>query len=206
LAGPDGGRTVTAAAARGKGGAPRPHLLGIDDGPFDKRRDAETPLVAVLTEGADRVEAVSVRSFPIDGAGLTEFLADWVAALPCRPGIHAVVLGGVTAAGLGIVDVPALAEATGLPVLVVTRRDPSRHKVADALQAAGLPERIPLVERAPRAFRIDDGLYAAVARASEADARAWIHSARDKSLLPEALRLAHLIATALVRGYSYGRA
>lgn len=187
-------------------GAPRPHLLGVDDGPFDKWRDASTPLVAVLTEGHDRVEGISVREFPIDGEDLTGFLADWVNALPFRRGVHALVLGGITAAGLGVVDVPALAKATGLPVLVVTRRDPSRHRVAEALRAAHLAERIPLLERAPDAFAADDGIYVAVAGASQEQARRWLRSSRSKSLLPEPLRLAHLIATALVRGHSYGRA
>ncbi len=52
-----------------------PHLLGIDDGPFVVGRDSDTPLVGVMTEGCAPVESVAVTRFPIDGDGITEFLA-----------------------------------------------------------------------------------------------------------------------------------
>ena len=34
----------------------RPHVLGIDDGPFDKSTDTTVPIVGVMMEGADLVE------------------------------------------------------------------------------------------------------------------------------------------------------
>jgi hypothetical protein len=184
----------------------RPRLLGIDDGPFTKGVDATTPLVAVFMEGADRIEGVALRSFPIDGDGVTAFLARWIGALRFRPAAHAVVLGGVTIAGLAVVDLPALAAALGLPVIAVSRRDPRGHRVAEALRAAGLAARVPLLERAPEAFRVDAGLHAAVAGAPRERAVALLAASRAKSALPEALRVAHLIAAAAVRGSSRGRA
>jgi hypothetical protein len=44
----------------------RPHVLGIDDGPFDKRQARLVPLVAVLMEGNDLVEGVALGEFPVD--------------------------------------------------------------------------------------------------------------------------------------------
>ncbi|MCZ6756601.1 MAG: hypothetical protein O7E49_14935 [Gemmatimonadetes bacterium] len=57
----------------------RPHFLGIDDAPFDKAQTAPVPLVAVMTEGPDQVEAVMVGAFPVDGAQVTEYLLEWLA-------------------------------------------------------------------------------------------------------------------------------
>jgi endonuclease V-like protein UPF0215 family len=185
---------------------PRPHLLGIDDGPFRKHRDRETPLVAVMMEGCDLVEGVAVRSFPVDGDDVTGFLAAWIAELRFRPALRAVVLGGVTIAGLAVVDLPRLARETGLGAIAVGRRDPRDHGVADALRAAGLEARVPELERAPAAEPAGPGLWAACAGIGGADARALLAAARRKSALPEPLRLAHLIAAALVRGASRGRA
>lgn len=185
---------------------PRPHVLGIDDGPFDKRRDARTPVVGVMTEGASRVEAVAVTSFPVDGAEVTAFLAAWIRGLRFRPSLQAVALGGVTMAGLAVVDVEALAEDLALPVIVASRKDPARSRVAGALRAAGLPERIPTLERAPAAVAVEDGLHLAFAGLAEAEARGLLAAVRDKSALPEPVRVAHLIAAALVRGSSRGRA
>jgi hypothetical protein len=184
----------------------RPRLLGIDDGPFHKGVDATAPLVAALVEGGDRLEGVAIRSFPVDGDGVTEFLAGWVRELRFHPAAHALVLGGVTIAGLAIVDLPALAAALELPVIAVSRRDPSDHRVAEALAAAGLAARIPLLERAPQAWAVDERLHAAVAGATRERAQALLLASRGKSALPEALRTAHLIAAAVARGSSRGRA
>ena len=185
---------------------PRPHLLGVDDGPFEKFEDDRAPFVAVMMEGSDRVEAVATTSFAVDGANVTDFLAGWIGSLRCREALHGVVLGGITMAGLAVVDVTALAAQLELPVLVVNRRDPEKTRLRDALEAAGMPERWAIVENSPAAIRVDDGLYVAAAGLESPAAVALVRAALAKSGLPEPLRVAHLIARALVRGESRGRA
>jgi endonuclease V-like protein UPF0215 family len=44
----------------------RPHVLGVDHGPFDKGVSRSAPLVGVTMEGPDLIEAVSVTQFPFD--------------------------------------------------------------------------------------------------------------------------------------------
>jgi endonuclease V-like protein UPF0215 family len=185
--------------------APRPHVLAVDDGPFAKRQPEPVPIVGVMMEGPDVVESISLGSFPVDGAEATRFLATWIAGQRCHPSLQAVILGGITLAGLGIVDVPALAARLSRPVLVVNRRDPQRSRLAAALESAGLPERIALVDRTPRAFRVDDGLYLAYAGTDRTAAEALLRASLGKARLPEALRVAHLIAAAIVTGESSGR-
>ena len=159
----------------------------------------------MVTAGADLVESIAVTHFPVDGAGATEFLAAWIARLRARPALRAIVLGGITIAGLGIVDLDALAASTRVPVLSLTRRDPSNHRVADALRAAGLEARLPVLDRAPKAFAVD-GVFVACAGIDRDDAAALVRASRGRTALPEALRLAHLVARALVLGESRGRA
>jgi endonuclease V-like protein UPF0215 family len=158
-----------------------------------------------MMECPDVVESVSIGSFPVDGAEATAFLADWIAGRRCYPSLQAVMLGGITLAGLGIVDAEALAERLSLPVLIAGRRDPERSRLVEALASAGLAERAPLVDRAPDAVRVDDGLYLAFAGIGEADAVALLRASLGKARLPEPLRLAHLIGRALVTGESIGR-
>jgi endonuclease V-like protein UPF0215 family len=186
--------------------ARRPHLLGVDDGPFDKRRDAEAALVAVVMEGADLVEGVAVARFPVDGDDATGFLASWIGSLRFRPALQGVLLGGITIAGLGVVDLESLAAAIGRPVIAVNRRDPSHHRLADALRAAGLAERLAVVERCPLAARSASGLFLAAAGIEFAQAEALVEACCGKADLPEPLRLAHLIARAVETGESRGRA
>jgi endonuclease V-like protein UPF0215 family len=183
----------------------RPHTLGIDDGPFEKRSATSVPLVGVMMEGPDLVECVARTEFPVDGADATAFLIRWIGSLRARPALHAVLLGGITIAGLGIVDIEALAEGLGLPVLSVSRKDPSDHRVASALRAAGLLERLPIVERSPAAQRIGTRLYLASAGIAPTAAATLLAATQLKSDMPEPVRLAHLIAAAFVRGESHGR-
>jgi endonuclease V-like protein UPF0215 family len=180
-------------------------VLGVDDGPFEKGQPGPVPLVAVSMEGRDLVEAVAFSEFPVDGGGATAFLADWVASLRARDALHAVVLGGITLAGLGIVDVTELSERLGLAVLAVTRRDSGASELEAALRAAGLEDRIALVTRSPRAEKLGHGLYAALAGIAPAPAGDLLRAVTRKGHMPEPLRLAHLIARARVRGESRGR-
>ena len=183
----------------------RPHLLGIDDGPFVKGQAGAVPIAAALCEGADLLEAVAIGAFPVDGDGATEFLGDWLERLRLRATLQGVALGGITLAGLGLVDVRALAGRLAVPVLVVTRKAPDNARLRAALEAAGCGERFAIAERSPAAERTADGIWLAHAGAERAEALALLHASRGKAKLPEALRIAHLFATAIVRGESHGR-
>jgi endonuclease V-like protein UPF0215 family len=183
----------------------RPHLIGIDDGPFEKDADAATPIVGVVMEGSDLVEGVAMTSFPIDGAGVTDFLAAWIQGLRFRPGLQGIVLGGITIAGLAVVDVERLSQSLDLPVLVLNRKDPRNHRLDTALESAGLADRLDVVDRIPPSFSVSDGLYLACAGASPEEAARLIDATRRKGEMPEPLRLAHLIASAVARGESRGR-
>ena len=183
----------------------RPHVLGVDDAPFEKWQQAPVPIVAVMMEGADLVESVAVSSFAVDGDDATGFLAGWLGGLRSLASVQAVLLGGITMAGLGVVDVAQLARRLDTPVLVATRREPSDAQLMEALGAAGLEHRVPIVRRSPRATRVLDGLFVAQAGTTEDEAARLVQATLRKANLPEPLRVAHLVGRALVLGESRGR-
>ncbi len=187
-----------------------PHVLGIDDGPFDKWRDLAAerpvPLVAVMMQGCDLVEAVATHRFPVDGEHATAFLADWIRGLRCWPQLHAVLLGGVTLAGLAVVNAPELASRLERPLIVVNRREPADDRLRRALQAAGLADRARLLEQQAPVHRSASGLFTRAYGIDAAAARLIVDRTRRKGRLPEPLRLAHLIAAAVATGESHGRA
>ena len=186
--------------------ASRPHVLGIDDGPFEKFSSETVPIVGVMMEGPDLVEAVAVTRFAVDGEDVSAFLAEWIGGLRFRPALHGLLFNGITLAGLAVLDPEELARQCGLPVLVVNRKRPQNQRLAAALDKAGLGHRRALLERAPPSRELEGGLYASAAGMDPATAADWVRATRQKSDLPEALRLAHLIARALVDGESRGRA
>jgi uncharacterized protein len=163
------------------------------------------PIIGVVMEGADRIESVAMGQFPVDGEGVTDYLAGWIGGLRTRPALQGVILGGIKVAGLAVVDVVRLAERLGLPVLIVTRRNPVASELAEALRSAGLVQRLALLERVPRAFGVGEGLYLAHAGTSRAEAERLVLSCLAKSRLPEPLRVAHLIGQAIVLRESRGR-
>ena len=177
----------------------------MDDAPFEKGQSTPVPIVGVTMGGADRIESVAMGQFPVDGEDVGGYLAGWIAGLRTRPALQGVILGGITVAGLAVVDVVDLAERIGLPVLVVTRRNPTGSDLAQALRSAGLDHRLALLERMPRAFGVGEGLYLAHAGASRAEAERLVLSCLAKSRLPEPLRVAHLIGQAIVLRESRGR-
>lgn len=183
----------------------RPHVLGIDDGPVEKHAPgATTPVVGVMMEGADVFEAVAVTRFAVDGEDATGFLADWIGSLRFRPSLQGVVLGGITIAGLAVVDVRGLSERVGLPVITVNRRSPVDPPLVAALRSAGFAHRVAVVEAAPGARPVA-GLFASAAGAPDERIDALLAAVSGKSGLPEPLRVAHLVARALVTGESRGK-
>jgi uncharacterized protein len=156
-------------------------------------------------ERNDLIESVALGEFPVDGDGATDYLDSWIAGLRARPMLQAVILGGITIAGLGIIDVTALAERLDLAVLVVTRHNPARSELAGALTAAGLPERLTILERIPRAYRVGEGLYLAHAGTLRVEAERLLAATLGKAKLPEPLRVAHLVGQAMVLRESRGR-
>jgi endonuclease V-like protein UPF0215 family len=183
----------------------RPHVLGIDDGPFRKDQREPVPVVGAMMEGADLVESIAIGSFEVDGDDATGFLARWIAGLRSHRSTQAIMLGGITIAGLGIIDLEELAARLSRPVVVVNRKNPKDSRLHEALLAAGFHDRIAILESTPAATRLHDGLFAAWAGADSELAEQLVRATLRKAGLPEPLRVAHIIARALVTGESRGR-
>ena len=183
----------------------KPHILGIDDAPFVKYTDDEVPVVAVMMEGATLVDGVAVNWMKIDDPEATRFLIEWIKTMKWLPSLQGIIFGGVTIAGLGLIQLPVFYQELNIPVMTVTRQSTTESTLDKALEAAGLSRLIPFLNENPPAVEIDEGIYASFAGISEKVAGKLIHSTLQKSTMPEPLRIAHLIGAALVNGESKGR-
>ncbi|MFH7882248.1 MAG: DUF99 family protein, partial [Candidatus Aenigmatarchaeota archaeon] len=124
--------------------------------------------------------------------------------------LKVIMFDGITLAGFNLVDIEEVGKKTSLPVIVINRKIPNLEKVRDALKNFDdFEKRWEIVLRAGKIKECrvkNKKIYYQAFGLSDEDAREIINITSTRSLIPEPLRVAHLIATAIVRGESYGRA
>jgi hypothetical protein len=120
-----------------------------------------------------------------------------------------VILDGIALAGFNVVDLESFHERTGIPIATVTRDEPNMTEIEAALRKhfPDWERRLELVSRV--ALRpLDTGhnpLHASVLGMGWDDFARVARSTTVRGALPEPLRIAHLVAAAMVRGESRGR-
>lgn len=185
---------------------PLSNVIGVDDGPFDRAHRGDVPIVgAVTTRG--RLDGVLVDRVRRDGANATARVAAMIRRSPFREHVSALLLNGIALAGFNVVDVAGLHVALGLPVIVVARKEPDLAAIERALRTRvpGGARKWALIEAAGPMEPLE-GVWVQRAGIEPAAAASLLRESRVIGLVPEALRLAHLIAGALVRGTSRGGA
>lgn len=184
-------------------------LLGFDDGPFDRRTDKKVLVVGVLCRGGERLDGVLSTQLKIDGEEATLSLAHLVNQCKFKSQIHAIFLDGIAFGGFNVVNIKKLSQLTRIPVITVMRDYPHLEEIKLALQQLGWERRYQLMEQAgpPREMLLPPGnLYFQFSGTEEKTVKELIKLAVTHSLLPESIRLAHLIATGIIDGESRGNA
>lgn len=179
--------------------------IGFDDAPFERRTGAPVQVAGVVCSGT-RFEGLLWGHTTKDGTDATEVLAQMLAGSKFAPQLHLVLCDGVTVGGLNIIDLITLHEATALPCVSVMRRPPDLRairRVVDRLPDAQV--RWHRIQRAGVVHQLG-GFTFQVVGAEPADVAAALSSLTDRGKVPEPLRLAHLIGSAVVRGESSNRA
>ena len=182
-----------------------PCVLGIDDAPFERGSGGPVSIAGVVCH-ATRFEGMLWGEATQDGTDATEALIALVAGSKFAPQLHAVLLDGIALGGFNVVDLAALHDALGRPCIAVMRRWPDRDAMRRAM--ARLPEPEARWARVERAGPIHDcdGFVFQAAGAQPADAALLLGAVTDRGHVPEPLRLAHLIGSAVMTGVSSKRA
>lgn len=180
---------------------PEIRVLGVDDGVFTPHVEAWVPVVGVVFRGGYWLDGVMHTNIAVDGFDATEKISSMITNSPHYRQLRVIMLNGITFAGFNVVDIKALHAATGLPVIAVTREKPNLAEIRAALKHLPKCEERwsavlnagDLVEVATR--RAKERIYVHVAGISAEDARKVLRLTSTRSNVPEALRVAHLIAS-----------
>jgi endonuclease V-like protein UPF0215 family len=184
---------------------PEIRVLGVDDGAFVPHVPGQVPVIGVVFRGGYWLDGVMHTTIAVDGFDATEKIASMIVGSSHFKQLRVIMLNGITFAGFNIVDVKALNVATKLPVITVTREKPDFAEIHQALRnlpdSEGRWETIlgagELVEVFTRGGKAK--VYMQTAGVSEEDAKKIVRLTSTRSNIPEALRVAHLIASGISR-------
>ena len=180
-------------------------VLGVDDGIFVPHTKGTVDVVGVVYRGGYWLDGVMRTKVTVDGMDATEKIAAMIKKSPHYEELRVVILNGITFAGFNIVDINKLSKTVNLPVIAVTREKPDLEKIRRALE--NLPEcerRWQAIESAGKIIEVqtrntEEPVYMQIAGISQEDAEKILKSTSTRSNIPEALRVAHIIASGLTR-------
>lgn len=182
---------------------PEVRVVGIDDGMFIPHARGKCDIIGVVFRGGYWLDGVMRTQVEIDGLDATDKIADMITRSPHHRQLRVIILDGVTFAGFNVVDTQLLFQKTGLPVIAVTRDMPDFFDIQKALKKLpSYEERWKAIESADKIVRVPTkrGKKAVYMQAAGVDidvAKRIVRSTATRSNLPEALRVAHLIASGL---------
>ena len=182
---------------------PEIRVLGVDDGVFTPHVDSLVSVVGVVFRGGYWLDGVMHTEILVDGFDATERIAAMVTSSPHHGQLRVIMLNGITFAGFNVVDMKALNATAGLPVIAVTREKPDLPLIQQALKH--LPrseERWKAVLNAGELSEVStrkegEKIYLHAAGISMPDAEKIVRLTSTRSNIPEALRVAHLIASGI---------
>lgn len=182
---------------------PEIRVLGVDDGAFTPHVKGCAVIVGVVFRGGYWLDGVMHTQVRVDGFDATRKIASMIMGSPHYKQLRVIMLDGVTFAGFNVVDIKKLNAETGLPVIAVTRGKPNFEEIRLAL------ENLPNTEKRWSAIRGTGELfevctrsenarvYMQIAGICEEDAKRILQVTSTRSSIPEALRVAHLVASGI---------
>jgi endonuclease V-like protein UPF0215 family len=180
-------------------------VLGIDDAPFDKFKKGNVLVVGTLFRGGSFIDGVLSTKVKIDGNDSTLKLIKMINKSKFKPQLQCIILDGIAFGGFNIIDIQNLNKKTGIPVMVVIRRMPDFKKIEATLKKLKKSSKYKLIEKAGQVHEVGK-IYIQIAGLTLEKAKQILKITCTRSLLPEPIRAAHLIAAGIVTGESKGNA
>lgn len=182
---------------------PEIRVLGVDDGVFIPHVGGLVLVVGVVFRGGYWLDGVMHTKVEVDGFDATEKIASMIINSPHHKQLRVIMLNGITFAGFNVVNIKELNSEIKLPVIAVTREKTNFAEIREALK--NLPEseeRWKTIKSTGRMFEVstrseNEKVYMQTSGILEEDARKILQLTSTRSSVPEALRVAHLIASGI---------
>ena len=184
-------------------------ILGIDDGPFSFNQD-KTIVVGIIMRGNGYMEGVIKDVIDIDGNDGTSVLTNMINSTKHHNQIRTVMIDGVAVGGFNVIDIDYLYKYTKIPIITVTRDKPNYESMKLALKNKFMDwnKRWDIIKRhTPHEIKTQyNPIYVTNVGIDEKETEEIIKMSTIRGVIPEPIRVAHMVASGIVRGESYGKA
>lgn len=184
-------------------------ILGIDDSPFTFS-DKYCTVIGAIMRGGEYLECILSDHITIDGNEATNICKKMIQNTKHRQQLKVLMLDGVALGGFNIVDIYELYESTNLPIITITRDKPDFDKIKLALQKNfnDWEDRWRVLKRGEMHTikTRHNPIYVKCVGIAIEGAKEIINLSTIRGVIPEPIRVAHIIASGITRGESYGKA
>jgi endonuclease V-like protein UPF0215 family len=182
-------------------------VIGIDDAPFDKFDPLQKFVLVVATvfRGGSFMDGMLSCHVEKDGEDATLRIIEMINECKFKPQLRTIFLDGIAVAGFNVFNPQSIHKETGVPVVVVIRDYPDYKKMFSALEKLGMNKKIDIIKRMSKPVKIHD-VYVQHIGISKEETQKLLKICCTHSNLPEAIRIAHLVAAGISEGESRGRA
>lgn len=175
-------------------------IIGIDDGRFDLFDNPSqlVTIIGVVMKGAELIEGIMQTHVTIDPVDPTTAIIEMISNSKHKKHIQAVFHEGITIAGFGVIDLEQLYEELQIPVIIISRKLPDLERIESVLKHNfnDYKQRWILIDKLdPPAYVAGLNLYLQYIGISEKHAIEMIRRCTKVGLIPEAVRVAHMIGT-----------
>ena len=180
-------------------------VIGIDDAPFDKFKKGQVLVVGTVFRGGLYLDGILSTKVSVDGSNATKKLAEMINKCKFKPQLQCILLDGIAVGGFNVIDIKELSKKTKLPVIVIIRKKPDINNIKKILTKLNKKSKIKLIEKAGSVVPVNK-IYIQLTGLSIEKAREILKITCTRSLIPEPIRIAHLIASGITCGESKGKA
>ena len=191
-------------------------ILGIDDSYFEKGQTSPVLVIGVLCRGGEYMDKLISTSITPDGIDATQKIIELVNSTKSKEQIRTIMLDGIALGGFNVVNIKSIYKHTNIPVLVIIRKLPDLKKIEQALaKLVDGEKKLKVIKDAGKIYQYQvkhrdlkqpGKIYFQAAGISEEKAKEILKISITHGLIPEPIRLAHIIGQGIVMGESKGRA
>ncbi|HIG98362.1 TPA: DUF99 family protein [Candidatus Woesearchaeota archaeon] len=170
----------------------------------DNFRDRKILVAGTFFRGGSSLDGVMTTTATVDGSDATAKISGMVKKAFYTQ-LRAIMLNYIAVGGFNLIDIQRLNHETKIPVGIVMRSPPEAGRMKATLEKRGMRKKAALIEKAGTIEKAGS-MYVQLCSCSLQKASELIKISCTRSIIPELIMVAHLIAAGIGLGESRGKA